>query len=108
MLKITELRNAMLAAEQAFDAALEADAPRATERKLEKAMAAAQSAYHKELDDARTLQTVYESMGDENGSGAANAGDTFDRDTYGDDRHKSTEYWRCAIDSVNVARDFAK
>lgn len=99
MLNIIELRKAMEAAEAAFDAALEADAPRATIRKLEKAMAAAQAAYAKEREDAQNLKAEYEAMGDENGIGETNAGDTFDRATYGDVRHSSTEYWRCAIDS---------
>jgi hypothetical protein len=102
MLKITELRNAMHAAEQASDAAMSAEAPRATLRKLEKAMHAAQSAYYKELDEASKLRAQYYAMPDDGGRGFANAGDTFDRATHGNDRHISTEFWRCAIVTVQM------
>lgn len=107
MLKITELRIAMEAAEQALDAAYFADQSRAAIAKAEKSAAAARAAYYAELDAANKLEAQYEAMPDDDANGSTNAGDTFDHATYGDDRFKSTEYWRCAIDSAQMMNDEA-
>jgi hypothetical protein len=107
MLKITELRNAMEAAALALDAAMEADAPRATERKLEKAATTARTAYYAEFDKARELQAQYEAMPDDDANGSTNAGDTFPHSDHGNERFNSTEYWRCAIDSAQMMNDEA-
>lgn len=107
MLKITELRIAMEAAEEATTAAYVADAPHAELVKLEKAERAARAAYCTELDAANKLEAQYNAMDDEDANGSANAGDTFSHATYGDDRFKSTEYWRCAIDSAQMMNDEA-
>jgi len=107
MLRFIELRNTMEAAEQAFDTALDANAPQATIRKLEKAAAAAQNAYAKELNEGRRLKAQYDAIGDEDGTGVVNAGDTYDLAIYGDARFSSTEYWQCAIDSYQLMLDSA-
>jgi hypothetical protein len=108
MLKITELRNKLEAAEQAVDAAYIADESPAAIVKAEKAAAAVRAAYYAELDAATKLEALYHAMPDDAAHGSTNAGDTFTHDTYGDDRFKSTEYWRCAIDSAQMMNDEAE
>ena len=102
MLKITELHKAMNDAEVVADAALGTVKSSVAEQTLYNARVA----YYAEFDAARSLKAQYEAMGDEDGAGVVNAGDTFDKE-YGDDRFISTEYWNCAIGTVQVMRDCA-
>ena len=97
MLKITELRNAMNAAEASAEAAeFYGDA--------ERVYLKAHKSYYAELDAGRALKAQYEAMGDECGSGICNAGDTYGPE-YGDIRFSSTEFWQCAIDTVQMMYD---
>lgn len=63
---------------------------------------AAWGAYDAEKAAAMALKAKYESMGDVDGAGVCNAGDTF-----GGEADNSVEYWKCAVDSVQLLRDFA-
>ena len=81
---------------------VEADARIEAEPENDEALAGAENAYARywqELDAARALQARYESLIDPDASGITNAGDTFGP-AYGDIRFLSTEYWACAIKSV--------
>lgn len=97
ILKVTELRLAMIRAEAIADqAGLRGEA--------EVAYTEAMNAYLAEKDAAKALKTQYYAMGDDDCSGLTNAGDTFDKEL-GDDRFMSTEYWNCAIATVQLLRD---
>lgn len=94
MLKIAELK--LLA--EAAEAEPFTDA---TEKAVFAASDAAWVAYWKEGDEALALKARYEAMGDEDGEGEVNAGDTFGPE-HGDIRFKSTEFWNCAIGTVEM------
>ncbi len=61
------------------------------------------AAYYVEYNKAMALKAEYEAMNDEDGNGICNAGDTFCNGS--DIVYISVEYWRCAIDTVQMLRD---
>lgn len=105
MLKITELKIALSAAEAALNEAIKADPGlnSAESRAIEAAYDAAVSAEADEFYKARDLKKKFEERGDTTtGAGECNA-----RDTHGGhaDSEYSTEFWQCAIDSVQLMLD---
>lgn len=66
---------------------------------------AAWDAYDAERAKAMALKAEYEALGDAEGQGICNAGDTFGDGS--DIVFISSEYWKCAVDTVQMLRDFA-
>lgn len=105
MLKITELKAKLAAANAEFDAAVKADktwnSPRTLKAEADylNAEAAEAAEYYK----AQELKKVFYERGDTTtGAGECNARDTFGGHA---DSELSTEYWQCAIDSVQFMLD---
>lgn len=106
-LKITKLKAATCAAYAELTAANNVDrtgnAPR-TNAAL-RACDAAEAAEDVERRKANALKAKFHKRGDTTcGSGLCNAGDTFGGHI---DSEYSTEYWQCAIDSVQMMIDCA-